>query len=210
MNARNAVAFVVMSLVVATRLPAQTEGIKEADRFIKSIDGSSQSVTDARLKIKGALDSYNALVKGDSTDMKGDYKKLVNAEKDMNSQVANTRKIANDMDKQGAVYFAARSEAINQIQDPSLRDQAKSRLDESKQAFEKVKTSLRGAGNSLTPFAKDLSDHIKYLGAELTPAAVASLKPQAEQLNKQGEKLFAQTDSALTAATNYLNTLKAG
>jgi hypothetical protein len=62
----------------------------------------------------------------------------------------------------------------------------------------------------LTPFAKDLSDHIKYLGAELTPAAVASLKPQAEQLNKQGERLFAQTDSALTAATNYLNTLKAG
>jgi hypothetical protein len=77
MNGRITVAFVVMSLVVATRLPAQTEGIKEADRFIKSIDGSSQSVTDARLKIKGALDSYNALVKGDSTDMKGDYKKLV-------------------------------------------------------------------------------------------------------------------------------------
>jgi len=210
MNAKSTAAFVVVSLLVAARPFAQTEGIKEADKFIKSIESTSQSVTDARTKVKGALDAYNALVKGDSADMKGDYKKLVKAEKDMNGQVANARKTSNDMDKQAAVYFAARSTAIGQIQDASMRDQAKSRLADSQQAYDKVKTALKGAGNDLAPFAKDLSDHITYLGSELTPASAASLKPQGEQLNKQGDTLFAQTDKALTTATSYVSTLKAG
>jgi len=210
MNAKKTIVFVVVSLVTASRVLAQTEGIKEANKFIKTIDSTSQAVTDARAKTKTALDAYNALIKGDSTDMKGDYKKLVKAEKDMNNQVANARKTAGDMDKQAAAYFAARSTAIDQIADASMRDQAKSRLDQSKQSFDKVKSSLKGAGDALSPFAKDLSDQITYLGQELTPAAAASLKPQGEELKKKSETLFAQTDAALTNATNYVNTLKAG
>ena len=73
-----------------------------------------------------------------------------------------------------------------------------------------MKSSLKGSGDALAPFAKDLSDHIKYLGAELTPASAASLKPQGDQLKKQADTLFAQTESALTTATTYLTTLKAG
>jgi hypothetical protein len=210
MNAKKTVALVIVSLLIATRMLAQTEGIKEADRFVKAIESTSQALTDTHLKTKNALDSYNALIKGDSMDMKGDYKKLVKAEKDMNGEVATARKTAGDMDKQAAVYFAARSTAISQIGDASMRDQAKSRLDESKQAYEQVKKSMKGAGDAFAPFARDLSDHIKYLGGELTPAAAASLKPQGELLNKQGGTLFTQTDAAVTTATTYLNTLKAG
>jgi hypothetical protein len=208
MNPKKTIACVIVGLFVATRLVAQTEGIKEAEKFIKAIESTSDAVTDARDKTKGALDAYNALIKGDSMDMKGDYKRLVKAEKDMNGQVAGARKAAGDMEKQAAAYFAARSTAIGQIADASLRDQAKSRLDDSRQAYDKVKASLKGAGDDLTPFAKDISDHITYLGQELTPAAAASLKPQGEELNKKGGALFTQTDGAISTATNFLNTLK--
>ena len=208
MSAKSTAAFVVVSLLGATGMLAQTEGIKEADRFAKSIETTSLSVSDARTKIQGALDSYNALVKGDSQDMKGDYKKLQKAEKDMTSQVADTRKTVADMDKQAGVYFATRADALSQIQDPSMQNQAKSRLNDSKQSYDKVRASLKGAGDALNPFAKDLSDHIKYLGAELTPASAASLKPEGEKLNKQAATLFKQTDTALKTSTDYLNTLK--
>jgi hypothetical protein len=208
MNAKPTLALIVVSLLVAPRALAQTEGLKEADRFVKTIQNTSQAVTDARLKTKTALDWYNALVKGDSTDMKGDYKRLQKAEKDMNNQVANARKISGDMDKQAGVYFSARSAEISQIQDVAMRDQAKKRLDDSKQAYDKVKSAFKGAGDALAPFAKDLSDHIKYLGAELTPDAAASLKPQGEELNKKGGTLFTQIDASLTTATNYMSTLK--
>ena len=47
--------------------------------------------------------------------MKGDYKKLANAQKDMNNQVADAQKKVEEMDKQAAVYFTSRSTAVGHI-----------------------------------------------------------------------------------------------
>jgi Protein of unknown function (DUF2959) len=185
-----------------------TEGIKETERFIKTGGATSQSIAEAHLKTKNALDTYNALVQGDSKDMKGDYKKLLSAQKDMNNQVADARKKIADMDKQAAVYFTSRSAALGQIQDAALRDQAKTRLDQTQKQYEQVKGTFREGGDALAPFSKDLSDQITFLGQELNPSSAASLKPQAERLNGRGTTLFAQADTAVATANNYFSTLK--
>jgi len=203
------VVWTVVGLAASVGIFAQTEGVKETERFVKAGGATAHEVEQSRLKTKNALDAYNALVQGKSKDMKDDYKKLLSAQEDMNNQVADARKKVDEMDKEAGVYFAARTQAIGQIQDTTMRAKAQSRLDASKAAYANVKTSLRSAGDALPPFTKDLSDQIKYLGADLTPSAAASLKPQAEKLNKQGATLFAQLDAAVTTANKYFGTLKA-
>jgi hypothetical protein len=197
-----------MTLAVAVAGRAQTASIKETDRFIKNGGQTAQAVAEARLKTKVALDAYNALVQGDSKDMKSDYRKLLSSEKTMNSQVMDAQRTVADMDKQAAIYFTARSSALGQIQDPALRDLAKSRLDTSRQEYDKVKAALKDAGDALQPFSTDLVDNIKYLGAELTPAAATSLKPQADKLNERGANVFAQADNAVVTANKYFDTLR--
>jgi DUF2959 family protein len=199
----------ILSLTAVTWVHAQsTEGIKETERFIKTGGATSQAIAEARLKTQQALDSYNSITTGDSKDLKGDYKRLLNAQKDMNNQVADARKKIEQMDKQGAVYFTSRSTAVGQIQDAALRDKAKTRLDESQKEYDKVKVALKEGGDALGPFTKDLSDQIKFLGQELNPSSAASLKPQAEKLNGRGATLFTQADAAVTTANGYFNTLK--
>jgi len=203
------VLFTLMSLSTAVWASAQTEGIKETDRFIKTGRATSQSVAEARLRTKNALDAYNLLVQGSSKDMKGDYKKLLGTQKDMNNQVAEARKVIAEMEKQAAVYFTSRSRAVDQIKDNDLRDKAKSRVDDSQKEYDKVMASLKDGGEALTPFAQDLSDNIKYLGAELNPSSIASLQPQATKLNERGSNLLTQVDSAVSTANNYFSTLRA-
>src|SRR5215471_12772806 len=176
MKIMKVLAFGAVTLTAAWTF-AQTEGIKETEKFVKAGEDTSQAVADAHVQTKTALDAYNALVQGDSKDMKEDYKKLLKAQKDMNNRVADARKTVAEMDKQAAIYFTSRSDAIGQIQDTGMRDQAKTRLEESKKEYDKVRASLRKGGDELAPFSKDLSDQIKYLGAELTPSAASSLKP---------------------------------
>ena len=202
------VAFLAMTLAVAVAGRAQTASIKETDRFIKNGGSTAQAVAEARLKTKNALDAYNALVQGDTKDMKGDYRKLLSSEKTMNNQVMDAQKTVADMDKQAAIYFTARSSALGQIQDPALRDQAKSRLEASREEYDKVKAALKDAGEALSPFSTELVDNIKYLGAELTPGAAASLKPQADKLNERGATVFAQADNAVVTANKYFDTLR--
>jgi len=202
------VAFAAMALAVAAWGRAQTDSIKETDRFVKMGGSTSQAVAEARLKSKNALDAYNALVQGDTKDMKGDYRKLLSSAKNMSNQVAEAQKTVAEMDKQAAVYFTSRSTALGQIQDAALRDQAKSRLDASRAEYDKVKASLKDGGDALAPFTRDLTDQIKYLGAELTPGATASLRPQAEKLNERGANVFAQADNAVVTANKYFDTLR--
>jgi len=209
MKIMKVLAFGAVTLTAAWTF-AQTEGIKETEKFVKAGEDTSQAVADAHVQTKTALDAYNALVQGDSKDMKEDYKKLLKAQKDMNNRVADARKTVAEMDKQAAIYFTSRSDAIGQIQDTGMRDQAKTRLEESKKEYDKVRASLKKGGDELAPFSKDLSDQIKYLGAELTPSSASSLKPQGEKLNKQGTTVFTQVDTAVTTANKYFGTLKSG
>jgi hypothetical protein len=201
------VAAAAASVVLSATLLAQ-DGIKDTERFIKSGNDMSAAVADGRLSAKGALDAYNVLVLGNTGNMKGDYKKLVNAESAMNRKVADARRIVGEMDKQSAAYFTARSAALAQIQDAALRELAKGRLDASQKEYEAIKAQLREASEALAPFTKNLSDQIRYLGAELTPAAADSLRAQSETLNTKGSDVFAQVDAAVGSANQYFNALR--
>ena len=204
-----AVSLVIVGLSTTTWALAQTEGVKETERMVKSGESTIRAIGEGRQDTKSALDAYNALVQGGSSEsMKSDYKKLLKSEKAMNSEVADARKALADMDKQAAIYFTSRSTQISQIQDPGLRDQAKGRLENSQKGYDNVKAEMRAAGDALAPFSSDLSDQIKYLGADLSPGATASLKPQAEKLNARGDALFAQIDKATASATTYFDSLR--
>ena len=61
----------------------------------------------------------------------------------------------------------------------------------------------------MEPFRKQLADQITYLGSDLNPSAVASLKPQAGKLNAQGAEVFGKVDQATAKANAYFQGLSA-
>lgn len=188
---------------------SRTQGLKETDRFVKAGGSTSEAVARAKLQTQKTLDAYNALVTKPSTNMKGDYKKLMKSVDSMNERVAGARLKVTEMQKAGDVYFSGRAQTIKAISDPELQDRAKKRLDDSQNQFTGVLQSLREAGEALEPFRKDLADQITFLGSDLTPSAMTALQPNAEKLNARGAKLFARTDTAIANANAYFQGLKA-
>jgi Protein of unknown function (DUF2959) len=188
---------------------SRTEGLKETERFVKTGSTASDTVGQAKLQVQKTLDAYNALVTQPSTNMKGDYKKLMKAEESMNTRVDAARQKLAEMQKAGDVYFSGRAQTIKNIQDPQLQDRARQRLDENQKEFAGVLRSLTEAGDALEPFRKDLADHITFLGSDLTPSAMSALKPDAEKLNGQGAEIFTRADKAIAGANAYFQSIKA-
>jgi Protein of unknown function (DUF2959) len=188
---------------------SRTQGLKETDRFVKAGGSTSQAVTNAKLQTQKTLDAYNTLVTQPSTNMKGDYKKLIKSMDSMNDRVQDARQKIAEMQKAGDVYFTGRAATIKNIQDPQLQERARQRLDDTQKEFAGVLQSTREAGDSLEPFRKELADHITFLGSDLTPSAMTALKPNAEKLNARGSDLFARTDKAIVSANAYFQSLKA-
>ena len=126
-----AMAMSVVALPSAQR--SQTEGIKEAEKFVNAGDDTTNAVGKAKLQIQNTLTAYNALVTQPSTNMKGDYKKLLNSAKDMAQKVDAARERITKMQAAGDTYFAGRGASIKEIQDAELRQKGQQRLDENKQ-----------------------------------------------------------------------------
>ena len=207
-----AILIVALTTPVLTASQAQerspTQGLKETDKFVKAGEATSKSLMDARTQVQKTLDTYNSLVAQPSTDMKGDYKKLMKSMKSMNDEVADARTKIEAMQKTGDTYFSGRAATIKNIQDPALLAQAQQRLKANQEQFGTVLKSLRDAGAALEPFRKQLADQITYLGSDLTPSAVASLKPQAEKLNAQGGELFKHIDEGNATANKYFQSMR--
>jgi hypothetical protein len=206
-------AVLMLAPVTATMQEApersRTEGLKETERFVKTGSTSSETVAQAKLQVQKTLDAYNALVTQPTTNMKGDYKKLMKAEESMNTRVDAARQKLAEMQKAGDVYFSGRAQTIKNIHDPQLQDRARQRLDDNQKEFAGVLRSLTEAGDALEPFRKDLADHITFLGSDLTPSAMAALKPDADKLNGNGAEIFARADKAIASANAYFQSIKA-
>jgi len=188
---------------------SRTQGLKETDRFVKAGASASDAVSNAKLQTTKTLDAYNTLVTTPSTNMKGDYKKLMKSVDGLTDRVEGARLKIAEMQKAGDVYFNGRGETIKNITDPELQDRARQRLDDSQKQFAGVLQALSEAGDSLEPFRKSLADQITFLGSDLTPSAMTALKPNADKLNAQGADLFTRTDKAIADATAYFQGLKA-
>jgi Protein of unknown function (DUF2959) len=187
---------------------SRTQGLKETDRFVKAGEGTSAAVGTAKLQTQKTVDAYNALVTRPSTNMKGDYKKLMKSMDAMNDRATEATAKIDQMQAAGDVYFAGRAETIKAIENQELRERAEQRLSDNQKQFAAVLQSLKEAGQALEPFRKDLADHIKYLGSDLNPSAMASLKSDADKLNAQGAELFSRADKAIADAHAYFQGLK--
>ena len=187
---------------------AQTEGVKETGQFVDAGANTSSAVGKARLQVQNTLTAYNTLVTQPSKDMKGDFKKLLNGAKDTGERVDDARERVTKMEAAGDTYFTGRAAAIKGIQSTDLREKGQQRLDESRKGYAGVLASLREAGQSLQKVRTDLDNQITFLGSDLTPSAMTSLKPEAQKFNERGAETLAKVDQAITTANKYFDSLR--
>ncbi len=188
---------------------AGSEGIKQGERFAKTGDETAKAVVEARDQISKTLDAYNALVTQPTQDAKGDYKKLGKNLENAKQKIAAVRPKTDAMNAQAEAYFKLWESQVANINDASLNARGEERIASTRKEYEGILAKLREAASTLDPFLKDLSDHINFLGSDLRPEALASLKGDAEKLNNRGKTLFEQTDAAISSSNTFFAPLKA-
>jgi len=58
------------------------------------------------------------------------------------------------------------------------------------------------------PFMNDLQDQVTYLGHDLNPGAVASLKPEAAKLNEKASALIERIDDTIATTNRKIDALR--
>lgn len=188
---------------------AQDEGVKQVEQLIKKANAGVESINDTKAQLQKTMEAYNAVLAPDVKDRRDAYKKLQKevTESEKKRAVVSTRN--GEMNVEAEKLFKNWEGSTAAIQDAALRQRSQDRLAQAKKRFNEIQANGQGAAKLYTPFMKALQDQVTYLGHDLNPGAVASLKPEADKLNAQAKELFSAIDKTTASATNNISQLNA-
>jgi hypothetical protein len=201
-----AAAAIVLSFAVAGR--SQDQGVKQVELLTKKAGATVEAIANTKVQLMKTMDVYNGLMADGATDRKGAYKKL-------QSEMAATEKrrseIAlrgDEMKAEADALFKSWTDSTAAISDADLRKRSEERLAKTKASFAEIGTVGQKATELYGPVMKALQDQVTYLGHDLNPSAVASLKPNAVKLNDEAKELVKRIDDTITTANTAIGALR--
>ena len=200
---------VVPLLALAGPATAQpNEGVKQVERLVKASGNTVKAIADTKLQLRKTMDVYNALMADDAKDRRKLYKSL---QKEMDNTEKRRAKIGDEATKmktEADTLFAQWAQSAAAIDNADLRKRSEERLSATKASYAEIETVGQKATDLYGPFMKDLQDQVTFLGHDLNPSAVASLKPEAAKLNEKAETLVKSIDDTITTANQKTAALR--
>jgi hypothetical protein len=202
-------AAVLAVLALAATAGAQSdEGVKQVERLVKASGNTVKAIGDTKVQLMKTMDVYNSLFADDAKDRKKIYNRI---QKEMENTDKRRAKITEESAKMNAeadTLFKDWADSAAAIENPDLRKRSEERLAATRASYEEIGTVGQKAADLYGPFMKALQDQITYLGHDLNPDAVASLKPDAAKLNERADKLIKSIDDTMTTANTNIGALR--
>jgi hypothetical protein len=186
----------------------QDQGVKQVEALVKASGNTVQAIGDTKLQLMKTMDVYNSLMADDAKDRKKLYKDLQKEMENTEKQRAEIAKRASAMSLEAEALFKSWETSAAAIESVNLRKRSEERLKQTKAAYAEIGSVGQKATQLYQPVMKTLADQVTYLGHDLNPAAVASLKPDAEKLNKEVQKLDKAIDDTITATNTKIGTIR--
>src|SRR5262245_9660064 len=203
------VAVAMIMFGTAFVVSAQDEGVKQIQQLIKKANAEVESINDAKAQVQKTMEAYNTVLAPDVKDRRDAYKKLqkemANADKKRTEVSSRTGEMNAEADR----LFKSWQGSTVGISNLDLRKRSEERLQRAQDRFAEIRKAGQSASSLYEPFMKSLQDQVTFLGHDLNPGAVASLKPEAEKLNAQATELYSAIDKVTAAANNNISKLSA-
>jgi chromosome segregation ATPase len=185
------------------------EGLKKTDNLIKKAEDLVKSTTSAREQIGKTLDTYNSIFADDTKDVKKVYKSVEGEMKKTEEKREDVKKQLDEMKVEADAYLASWKASLASIGNADLRKKSEARMGETKAKFDGIQGSIAEARQAYEPFITSVKDQWTYLGHDLNPSGISSLKPERDKLNVTAKELFGKIDASTKKATEYINSIRA-
>jgi hypothetical protein len=141
-----------------------------------ALSSTATAVAQTSTSVNSVLSALNNLTFKATGDLRVQYDAFVSASKDLDSSMKNLDSKVVALHSTAATYLGDWTNKMALIQNEELRKRSAERKDEVSGKLNEVENSYQGVKNSLLPFTSDLKDIQTYLGTDLTPGGLATIK----------------------------------
>ena len=182
--------------------------VRQTEALAKKADFLITEVEKAQSQIRVTLDAYTTLVNSSAGDLRKPYRKLDRSIAKCEKYRKDVAWRSDDARKEADKYFSGWAASLPQIVDPELRARSEARMSDSRVRFDGILEAGRRASEAYQPFLAKLRDQWTYLGHDLNPSGLASLRPDAQELIESGTQVLLEIDGSLRQARDYVQSIR--
>lgn len=181
-----------------------TSGPKESAKLVSQVEESRRSLQGAEAQIRSTIDTANALGETEGGNLQSDFQRLNSEIKLSNDKVDEFRKRVASMDKTSASFFTSWAAELDKYQTEDFRTRSEARLEETRGRYNKLMTTMQDAEEKFNPFLAKLHDLSRYLGFNLNPTGVASIKTSVGEMSSEATDLSTAVETAVQEADGFV------
>jgi hypothetical protein len=183
-------------------------GVHKREILVDRIEDAQEAQEDGQEQFKNALEQFQAVVNFDGGDLEAIYNKL-DGEYEDSLSAANT--IRDRIDAVGSVAEALFDEwtaELDQYTNASLRRDSERQLNQTRRRYERLMNSMHAAERTIDPVLDSLRDNVLYLKHNLNARAIASLKGELSNVNRDVGTLIDAMQKAIDESNAFIEQMQ--
>jgi hypothetical protein len=159
-------------------------------------------------QFKDALTRLRELYGSQGTDLEKMYDRLKSEYESAESRAGAVKTRIDKMETVGRDLFKEWESEIGQMESATLKADSRSKLRETQAKFDALASSMRRAEASLQPVLKQFRDQTLYLKHNLNAQALGSLKNEANDIEREVQRLLTEMNASIKQADDFIKGLK--
>ena len=179
-------------------------GVQKRDLLKKRVDASREEQQEAGETFRDALERLRALyaIDGGKLEkqydlMKASYDKSHRQSEDVKKSIRQVEEVAGDL-------FTEWEKEASQIETASLRAKSREQLAETQRRYADMHASLKKSEARMEPVLTKFHDQVLYLKHNLNAQAIASLKGESLNIQKEIERLIGEMNRSIAESDKFI------
>jgi hypothetical protein len=159
-------------------------------------------------QFKDALTRLRELYGSQGTDLEKMYDRLKSEYDSAETRATAVKTRIDKMDTVGRDLFKEWESEIGQMESATLKADSRSKLRDTQAKFDALSSSMRRAEASLQPVLKQFRDQTLYLKHNLNAQALGALKNEANDIEREVQRLLGDMNASIRQADDFIKGLK--
>lgn len=159
-------------------------------------------------QFKDALTRLRELYGSQGTDLEKMYDRLKSEYDGAETRAAAVKTRIDKMETVGRDLFKEWEGEIAQMESANLKSDSRAKLRETQTKFDALASAMRRAEASLQPVLKQFRDQTLYLKHNLNAQALGALKNEANDIEREVQRLLGDMNNSIKQADDFIKGLK--
>jgi flagellar motility protein MotE (MotC chaperone) len=183
-------------------------GVDKRSILVDRVDDARESQADAQEQFQTTYEAFQALTGFEGGDLEKLYKKLKSEYEDAVDDAEEVSERIDSIETVAKDLFKEWEGEIETITDPTMQQDSRTMLRDTKTQLDTVVQSMRGAEATMAPVLERFNNHVTFLKHSLNAQAIGSLRNTSAEIGRDIDALIKRMEASIAEAETFIENMR--